>query len=243
MTDTIIEYLASSVLVPILLTLLGLISSIVTYIISKKIHKNQETFSEQTIDMLNNANKELQQERQRIINEFNSNYHSSNFTKENVDDIKDIIFNLYDKEDTIISKSFFDKNVERLIQSYHEQALYQSRIQFWLSLIASVVGFISVIIILFFSNDLQWYEYIIRTLPGIIIEAVSILFFSQSKEIRERASDFLNRLQEDRHFNRSMEIVDTISDENLKSLIKAEIALHLCGITDIDLITNEIKNK
>lgn len=137
----------------------------------------------------------------------------------------------------------FDEKIEELIQDHHKQAIMQSTVQFWFSLFASVVGFIFIITIIVVSKDLQWYEYIAKIFPGIVIEAVSVLFFSQSKETRERASDFLNKLREDRQFTKSIGIVDTITDEKLKSLIKAEIALRLCGVQDIDVITNEIKNK
>lgn len=146
------------------------------------------------------------------------------------------------EKDADTTKKFDDK-IEELIENHHEQAIKQSVVQFWFSLIASAIGFVFIIVIIVISDNLQWYEYILKTLPGIIIEAVSVLFFSQSKETRERASDFLNRLREDRQFAKSIAIVDTIDDENLKSLVKAEISLHLCGIKDIDVITKEIANR
>lgn len=153
--------------------------------------------------------------------------------------------NLKDKTTERIDKTgkSFDDKIEELIQNHHEQAIQQSIIQFWFSLIASIIGFVFIIIIVVISENLQWYEYVLKTLPGVIIEAVSVLFFSQSKETRERASDFLNRLREDRQFTKSIEIIDTIEDEKLKSLVKAEIALHLCGIKNIDVITKELEDK
>ena len=77
------------------------------------------------------------------------------------------------------------------------------------------------------------------TLPGAIIEAVSALFFSQSKETRERSSDFLNRLREDRKFEKGIEITNTIEDNKLKAKMLASIALNLCGINDSSIIIAE----
>ncbi len=132
-----------------------------------------------------------------------------------------------------------DEKLDNLIHNHHLQALSQSKIQFWFSLIAAVVGFIFIIIMVCLASTNVWYEYIVRILPGAIIEAVSVLFFSQSRETRERSSDFLNRLREDKQYEKGIAIAESISDEKLKSILKAEIALRLCGITDINIFENE----
>lgn len=139
----------------------------------------------------------------------------------------------------------FDSNIERLITNYHEQALFQSKVQFWFSIIASVIGllFIIVIITVCVSQQSAWYEYFARTFPGIIIEVISALFFSQSKETRERASDFLNRLREDRSYEKGIDIAESISDEKLKSALKSEIALRLCGIKGAETFQQEQNKK
>lgn len=131
---------------------------------------------------------------------------------------------------TLDDSKNFDAIVEQLIQGHHKQALQQASIQFWFSLAAAVAGFGIIIATLFFNQTATWYESLIKTLPGIIIEAVSALFFTQSKETRQQSSDFLNRLRQDRQYEKSIDIADTIPDEQLKAKLKAEIALHLCGI-------------
>ena len=133
------------------------------------------------------------------------------------------------------NKKQYDDKLESLIQSHHEQALIQSKIQFWFSLIAAVVGFAFIIAMVIFSQSSHWYEYIVNILPGGIIEAVSVLFFSQSRETRERASDFLNRLREDRQYEKAISIIESIDNDDLKAKLKAEISLHLCGIENINL--------
>ena len=131
-----------------------------------------------------------------------------------------------------------NSKIDELIQNHHEQALEQATVQFWFSLSASVIGFLFIIfLIIFIPADAQWYDYVIRVIPGIIIEAVSLLFFSQSKETRERASDLLNGLREDRLMLKSIVIIDSINDEAMKSVIKANIALRINGINELLGIT------
>lgn len=134
-----------------------------------------------------------------------------------------------------------EKNIEDLIRTHHEQALTQAAIQFWTSLVASILGFVFIIIMIFLANGSQWYEYVLKILPGVIIETVSYLFFKQSSETRSRATEFLNKLRSDDQISKSIVIADSIDDTKLKSIIKAKIALHICGIKD-SLDSNELKN-
>lgn len=131
-----------------------------------------------------------------------------------------------------------EKTIADLIRTHHEQALTQASIQFWTSLVASIIGFIFIIIMIVVANGSHWYEYILKVLPGVIIEAVSYLFFKQSSETRSRATDFLNKLRNDEQISKSIVIADSIDNANLKSIIKAKIALHICGIKD----SNELNN-
>ena len=137
-----------------------------------------------------------------------------------------------------INKEDSNGKIDELIQNHHEQALEQATVQFWFSLSASVIGFLFIIlIIVFVPSGSPWYDYVLKVIPGIVIEAVSLLFFSQSKETRERSSDFLNRLREDRQIFKSIIILDSIGDEKIKSAIKANIALHMSGIQELPKIT------
>ena len=125
----------------------------------------------------------------------------------------------------------FDETIEALITNHHEQALREASTQFWFSLIAACVGFVFIAVTFFSSKDAEWVSKLVTTIPGVIIEAVSALFFSQSKETRERSSDFLNRLREDRKFEKGIEIANAIQDEPMKAKMLASIALSLCGIS------------
>lgn len=135
----------------------------------------------------------------------------------------------------------YDRKIEELIQKHHEEAIWQSKVQFGLSVASSIIGFIFIIVMLAISNELKWYDYIAKTFPGAIIEVVSVLFFSQAKSTRDRASDFLNRLREDRQYEKSIDIVNTIDNPFLQSIVKAEIALHLNGINNSNIVPKQKK--
>ena len=124
-----------------------------------------------------------------------------------------------------------EKVIVGLLKDHHEQALMQASVQFWFSLFAAVVGFAFIIIMIVNNtHDMEWFDYVVKILPGVIIEAISALFFQQSKEIRDRATEFFNRLREDDKIDRSIDIAESITDESLKSEVKAKIALHISGI-------------
>jgi hypothetical protein len=143
-----------------------------------------------------------------------------------------ILISLANSSDKIIvtDKIKFDDAIDELIKNHHKQALLQATVQFWISIFAAFFGFVFIVAVILLSPSTEWYEGLINAIPGIVIEAVSVLFFTQSKETRQQSSDFLNRLRQDRLYEKSIAIANEIQDEQLKAKLKAEIALHLCGI-------------
>lgn len=131
-----------------------------------------------------------------------------------------------------------NEKISSLLESYHQQALSQSSIQFWFSLISAIVGFLFIIFVIGYmilkndSSKIEWYDYILRSLPGAIIEVVSVLFFNQARETRDRATNFFRELNYQKQIANSVSIADTIDDSMTKSNIKAKIALHIIGIKD-----------
>lgn len=119
-----------------------------------------------------------------------------------------------------------------LLEAYHNQALKQANIQFWFSIIASVLGFVFIFMIIFLGESNAWYEYILKTLPGVIVEAISALFISQAKETRERATNLFEELNYDNKIQKSVDIADTIENDDVKSAVQAKIALYIIGIND-----------
>lgn len=138
-----------------------------------------------------------------------------------------------DENDVNRKQNIKEDYLYRLLELYYNQALQQANIQFWFSIVAAVLGFIFIFIIIFIGNDKAWYEYILRSMPGAIVETVSVLFINQSKETRERATNFFKELNYDKKIERSVEIANTIENSDTKSDIKSKIALHIIGIDDV----------
>lgn len=230
-----------SIILPVLMALMSSIIGVLINRRSKQLSEMQSKFSE---EMISKEKRTAENEENQI--KYFINYHKSNDNEKIHSDeymkiFEEFLNEKYQKQAT--ENSTFDNKIEELIQSHHEEAINQSKIQFWFSLVASVIGFALIIVIIFVYKDLAWYEYIIKMLPGAIIEAVSVLFFSQSKQTRERASDFLNRLRQDRQYTKSIALANTIEDNKLRSFLKAEIALNLCEIKDSDFLLKLINTK
>lgn len=122
--------------------------------------------------------------------------------------------------------------------SYHEQALGQARVQFRVSTVAASVGFILIIYGGFMqiaSLPAQALDVVLGILPGAVIEGVAALFFAQAASTRHRATEFYSRLQDDQRSRQALEIADGIVEPNLKSLVYAQMALHIAGLATSEL--------
>jgi hypothetical protein len=119
--------------------------------------------------------------------------------------------------------------VEALISGYHEQALSQARAQFWFSVVAATAGFIW---ILYAATDIRPDNIasVLKTTPGVVMDAVAFLFFRQASETRQRATDLYDRLRQDKQAAASVELVSSIEDNRVRSAVKAQIALHMAGL-------------
>jgi len=126
--------------------------------------------------------------------------------------------------------------VENLISSYHEQALSQAKVQFWFSVVAATVGFIW---ILYAGMDIksESASSLMKTLPGVVMDAVAFLFFRQASETRQRATELYDRLRKDKQMAESANLVAEIEDKKVRSVVQAQIALHMAGLqqSPIDL--------
>ena len=122
--------------------------------------------------------------------------------------------------------------LHKLLELHHNQALQQANIQFWFSILAAVLGFGLIIFIIFFGQNKIWYEYIIRVIPGAIIEVISVLFINQARETRDRATNFFKELNYDKKIEKSIEIAESIDDKEIESTVKSKIALHIIGICE-----------
>lgn len=130
--------------------------------------------------------------------------------------------------------------IEELITGYHEQALQQSKVQFWFSVIAATVGLGLIFYMILSAVNLTTLETILRSLPGVAIEAVAGLFFTQAHEIRKRATELFDRLRIDKQQTKAIAIANTIEDTTLRSTVIAQISLHMSGLTRVTADPNKI---
>jgi len=128
--------------------------------------------------------------------------------------------------------------VESLVNSYHQQALSQAKVQFWFSVGAATVGF-AYILYAASTVEVQSVVGYMKILPGVVIDAVAALFFRQAEQTRERATALYDRLRQDKQVSRAEAMVASIEDTTIRSAVKAQIALHMAGLApkEIDLPT------
>ena len=122
--------------------------------------------------------------------------------------------------------------LNELLKAHHKQALQHASVEFWLSIFVALIGFFYMIITIATMSNAQWYEYILKSLPGTIMEAVSVLFINQARETRERATEFFKQLNYEKQIGRSVDIANTIEDKDTQASVKSKIALHIIGIND-----------
>lgn len=214
-----------------LVAVLGAVISLIITTINHSI-RNKKT-NAQSRDIYRLVKEQEYNEKANLVKNTTSNIPVGLSEDEYFTRMKDILSELSYSKLKNAEENTKDNVIEELIRGHHEQALSQASIQFWSSLAASIIGFVFIMLMILFANNSQWYEYILNVLPGVIIEVVSYLFFKQSSETRNRASDFLNRLRNDEQISKSIAIADSIGNDELKSLIKAKIALHICGINEL----------
>lgn len=124
--------------------------------------------------------------------------------------------------------------VSELVNGYHQQALSQAKVQFWFSVAAATVGFGYILVAATRAGD-GTLAVVLNSLPGVVIDAVAFLFFKQAEQTRERATALYDRLREDSLVEGAREMVESIDDVQIRSLVKAQIALHMSGLSPKEL--------
>lgn len=136
------------------------------------------------------------------------------------------------KDDNIVNE---DNSLFKFLESHHRQALLHSNAQFWVSICAAVIGFGFIIGMFCTALGSIWYEYILRVLPGTIIDAISVLFIKQAHEARDSAANFFKELNYEKYIKKSVAIADRIEDTAIKASVQARIALHIAGLKDEEI--------
>ena len=129
-----------------------------------------------------------------------------------------------------------------LIENYYSQALNQSKISFWFSLAGASIGFFVIILSVLLYQDDRNGVALFSLISGVIIETVSVLFFTQTNRDQKRRSEFFENLRKDRLYKESITICDSVSDNKAKDALKIQIALSFAGINNSTQVANSIKN-
>ena len=117
-----------------------------------------------------------------------------------------------------------------LVYCYHRQAIIQSTVLFWLSVIAAVAGFV---LILYAAADFLLVspsEPAVRVIPGCVFECLAGLFFRQSARVRQRATELFDRLRFDHQRSSSIALIESIEEPLLRDLVKAQAVSYLSDI-------------
>lgn len=140
--------------------------------------------------------------------------------------------------DLIISQNQPEERqlVEDLVTNYHHQALSQARFQFWFSVFAATAGFLYILYGASQADSADFAAFI-KILPGVVVDVIAALFFRQAEQTRQRATELYDRLRTDKQMMRAEAVVNTIEDLSIRSAVKAQIALHMVGLSpkEIDL--------
>lgn len=116
------------------------------------------------------------------------------------------------------------------LASYYSLTLGQARISFWFSLIFAAIGFMIIVggAALYTEGGLVGAT--IKIVSGVVVDAVSALFFVQSRRSQEAMSAFFEKLRSDRQFAEARKICDEITDNRSKDHLKSILVLHYSGL-------------
>ncbi|MDQ0283743.1 TRADD-N-associated membrane domain-containing protein [Rhodococcoides fascians] len=123
------------------------------------------------------------------------------------------------------------------MSEYHSRSLAQSQLSFTFAIGAAVVGFI-LIAVAVITVAIGGFDSAgsagIQLVAGVVVEAVSALFFSMSNRSRALLADFFDKLRADRQFDEALRLADEIPTEDpVRSRLHAALALEYSG-TKID---------
>ncbi len=231
--ERIISLLTSTELIGALITAgIALAAAIASFLLSNR----QEHFAKKTIDTIANNKKDLERLRMEALTALAK----GDKTGIPIAFRDEIVF----QEDTNIvqgdtSRALIElfrestnplSPVQELVDSYQRQALGQARFQYWLSATAAIAGFVLIIYLALASPSGDPLQTVLKFTPGAIIEAAAGLFFTQARETRQRATDLYDRLRTDTLQTKALLLVESITDNNMRNTIKAQLVLHMVGM-------------
>lgn len=118
------------------------------------------------------------------------------------------------------------------LAKYYAQILNQSKVSFWFSLIFASLGFtiITASVVLYSSKGMG--TTVASFVAGTIIDAVSALFFIQSKNAQQAMGEFFDKLRRDRQQLEARKICEIIDNPSSKDAVRIQLALHFAEVAD-----------
>ena len=110
---------------------------------------------------------------------------------------------------------------------YRDIVISQTKKQFSVALVMSIAGFaviVAAVILAFFSDRM---ENMLGTIPGVLSNIISVLFFKQSKDAREEVDRIYRQDEFMANIGRVLAIADKIEDPKIKSALLAALALNM----------------
>ena len=122
------------------------------------------------------------------------------------------------------------------LAGYYSLTLGQARISFWFSLIFAAIGFLVIVggAALYTESGIMAAS--VKIISGIVIDAVSALFFVQSRRAQESMSAFFEKLRSDRQFVEARKICEELSEVAIKDHLKTILVLHYSGLESKPMI-------
>lgn len=141
-----------------------------------------------------------------------------------------------------IDKTEIELAVHQSFMSMHQkQAIIHSRVQFYIGLVMSVLGFAFFVYVIVLSLESENNVGIaIRIVGSLIFEGISLLFLKESQKLRASSKQYHDDLYQSNNHQEAVKIASSIEDGEIKSAVQAQLALHLMGVSSDNLDVTKI---
>jgi hypothetical protein len=234
-----------------ILALIAMIGTILSVLFSAKnlfSLKNSLKDKEKKLEILGDSNIVYNKEKGEItIKDKSESILNNEIVVENVKPTEIFINNHYHQEnlpnDKIGKSILIGETINyenHHLSNYYKQTLFQSQTSFWFSLIFASIGFLLIILasILHVTNSLD--KTVITIVSGVVIEAISALFFVQSNNAKKAVTNFFEKLRKDKQIQDAIKISESIEDKTIKDKLKVKLSLSLIGQANIEESIKEI---
>lgn len=140
------------------------------------------------------------------------------------------IEDLVKTETLVVGKNEVVQFEKRSLEAYYNQALFRTNVSFWFSLIFAAVGFGVIILAFMTHNPADLTGSLLKVGSGVVIDAVSGLFFVQATSAQKAMQEFFEKLRLDRASADAREIISEITDPDRADQLRAQLVLKYAGI-------------